>query len=218
MLKLLYGIALEILIYPFYLVSLVLNPLILNNQTKKKKNVIVLHGGWFSRGSLFIILKKRLENLGYTVYVPDYGYHLCKIEKTAEKFDAYIKKNKIGKFIFIGHSLGGLVGLYYYKNYKNKITKFITIGTPFYGTWIARVPSFFSESAKQMKPESLFLKELYKNIRINKNFYAIGSKTDQYVPIKSSKLKKAKNIEVNFVGHSSMLFSKEVFREIKKAL
>lgn len=214
MLKLLSAIVLEILIYPLYLVSLLLSPLIKLNVKKNKKSTILLHGGWFSRGLLYILLKKRLEKLGYAVYIPDYGYHLCKIEKTAEKFDNYIKENKIGKFIFIGHSMGGLIGLYYYKNYKNKITKFISIGTPFYGTWIAKIPSFFSESAKQMISGSLFLENLHKKLRINKNFYSIGSKHDQYVPIKSSKLKKAKNIEVNFIGHSSMLFSKKVFKEI----
>ena len=217
MLNLLFAITMEILIYPFYFVSLVLSPLFKldNSNNQEKKKVIILHGGWFSRGSLFILLKKRLENLDYTVYIPDYGYHLCKIEETAEKFEDYIKKNKIGKFIFIGHSLGGLIGLYYHKNHKNKITKFISLGTPFYGAKIAKIPSFFSESAKQMIPDSLFLKGLHKNIKVNKNFYSIGSKHDQFIPIKSSKLKKAKNIEVNFVGHSSMLFSKEVFREIK---
>lgn len=219
MLKLLSTIVLEILIYPFYLASLVLGPLILDKKIKKsKKPVIVLHGGWFSRGSLFILLKRRLEELGYVVYIPDYSYHLCKIERTAEKFNDYIKKNKIEKFIFIGHSLGGLIGLYYYKHYKNKITKFISLGTPYYGTWVARIPSFFSESAKQMITGSLFLNGLHNDIKINKSFYTIGSRHDQYVPIKSSKLKKAKNLEVNFVGHSSMLFSKKVFKEIKKAL
>lgn len=219
MLNLFFAIVLELVIYPLYLSSLVLNPLMMLNKNinQGKKPVIILHGGWFSRGSFFILLKKRLEYLGYAVYIPDYGYHLGKIKNTAEKLDAYIKKNKIGKFIFIGHSLGGLIGLYYYKNYKNKITKFISLGTPFYGTWIARMPSFFSESASQMIPGSLFLKKLHKG-RINKNVYTLGSKHDQYVSVKSSQLKGAKHITIEGVGHASLLFSNKVFGEIKKVL
>jgi len=219
MLNLFFAIVLEIMIYLLYLVSLVLNPLMRldKNINKGKKPAIILHSGWLSRGLFFILLKKKLEHLGYAVYIPDYGYNLGKIEKSAEELDAYIKKNKIGKFIFIGHSLGGLIGLYYYKNYKNKITKFISLGTPFYGTWIAKIPSFFSESAKQMTHKSLFLKKLHKG-RINKNVYTIGSKHDQYVPVKSSQLRGAKHIIVVGVGHASLVFSNKVFREIKKVL
>lgn len=219
MFKLLSAIVLEVVIYSFYLVSLVLSYLISldKNIKQNKKKTILLHGGWFSRGLFYILMKKRLENLGYKVYVPDYGYHFGRIEEIAGSLDKYIKGNKIKKFVFIGHSLGGLVGLYYYKNYKNNIIKFISIGTPFYGTWLARVSSVFSESAKQMIPGSLFLKKLHKG-RIAKNIYTLGSKHDQYVSVKSSQLRKDNHITIEGVGHLSLLFSNKVFQEIKKVL
>lgn len=217
MLKLLFAISMEILIYPVYLASLILSPLFKLDKTTKNKKVIILHGGWFSRGLVYTLMKKRLENLGYKVYVPDYGYHFGKIEEIAENLDEYIKENKIKKFVFIGHSLGGLVGLYYYRNYKNNITKFISLGTPFYGTWLARIPSVFSESAKQMIPGSLFLKKLHKG-RITKNIYTLGSKHDLYVSVKSSQLRETNHITIEGTGHLSLVFSNKVFKEIKKAL
>ncbi len=219
MFKLLSAIVLEVVIFSFYLISLVLSYLISldNNAKQNKKSTIILHGGWFSSGLFYILMKRRLENLGYAVYIPDYGYHFGKIEEIAEKLDKYIKQNKIKKFVFIGHSLGGLIGLYYCKNYKNNIVKLISIGTPFYGTWLARIPSIFSESAKQMIPGSLFFKKLHKG-RITKDIYTIGSKHDQYIPIKSSQLKRAKHITIEGVGHLSLLFSNKVFQEIKKVL
>ena len=182
----------------------------LKTEKQSKKIPIVLLHGWFTRTLAYGLLKKRLENLGYTVYMPDFGWHLGKVEQ----LEQYLAENKIKKFIFIGHSFGGLIGLYYYKRHPQQIKKFITLGTPYYGTPFAYVCSF-SGGGRQMWPHSAFLKKLHQsNV---KGTYAILGRYDEFVPGQSAKLKGATHLSVRS-GYTWLLFSHEAFQNIQRSL
>jgi len=187
------------------------------NYNAKKKIPIVALPGWLSYNAQLFLLKKRLEKLGYRVYLPKLGLQLGKIENLSEKLSEYLQKHNIDQFIFIGHSLGGIIGMHYYCNNKATITKFIALGTPFYGTNFAR-HMFLSPSIAQIKPNSEFLKTLHKRKITMNQVYSIATLQDGSVPIKSTKLARAHHITVNVHGHNTLIYSKTVFDEIAKIL
>ena len=181
-----------------------------NIKLNGKKNIVILHG-WLAMNPALFLIKKRLEEDGYSVFLPDFGHHLIRIEKIAEKLDRYIKKHGIKDFMLIGHSLGGLIGLYYYYNFDNKIKKFISLGTPYKGV---PLPPLFSHSRFQMRPGSSFLKELDKHKKKLRDFYSLFSKNDAIVDADSSVSKNMKNIHVDCDGHIDLLFSEKVYDKV----
>ena len=207
----------EVTLHILHYICIILIPFIKLNKVKKgdEGNIVLLHG-WMAGSISLFILKMKLEKLGYTVYTPDFSYSSEKIEKLAGKLDRYVKTNKLKNFTLIGHSMGGLIGLYYYQNYKNNISKLISLGCPFHGTDIARI-AFFSESAKQIIPGSKFIRDINKTKKYNK-VYVIESVHDYITSAKSGHLGGAHNIKLKWVGHMSMIVSNEVFGEIKKIL
>ena len=207
----------EIILCVFYIITLI--PLGRMKVLKGKKEVpIVLLHGWLTRSFFLVLLKKRLEHLVYSVHMPDFGGHTGKIDRSSRELHLYIERNGLKKIIFIGYSLGGLIGLHYYFNHKKNIVKFISLGTPFNGTYCAKLTSFFSESAKQMAPGSSFLIKLSKKKIHSHSFYTIGSNHDYIVPYWSSQLKGAHHINIKYEGHLSLVFSRKVFNKIKEII
>ena len=190
-----------------------------NKNVTKQTPIVLLHG-WFASNNEFIELKKRLHKLGYKVYMPNLGFHLEGIERITNKFHKYIKKRNLKNYILIGHSLGGIVGLYYMHKYNSSIKKVIAIGSPLNGTNISYV-GFFSKSTMQLTRKSEFIKKLNKDLNNNlnkidlKNIYSIGSINDPFVPRNSSFLKGANNISTNSVGHIALMFSEDVLRKVE---
>ncbi len=189
-----------------------------NKNITKETQIVLLHG-WFASNNEFIELKKRFHKLGYKVHMPNLGFHLEGVEKIAKKFHKYVQEKALKKYILIGHSLGGVTGLYYYINYKNSIKKIIAIGSPFNGT-NASYFGFFSKSTMQLIRKSKFIENLHKNINVEridlKKLYSISSVNDPLVPENSSFLKGANNISTNSAGHVTLLFSGDVLRKVEK--
>src|SRR3989344_116893 len=188
----------EVTLHILHYICIILIPFIKLNKVKKgdEGNIVLIHG-WMAGSISLFILK-------------------IKIEKLAGKLDKYVKTNKLKNFTLIGHSMGGLIGLYYYQNYKNNISKLISLGCPFHGTDIARI-AFFSESAKQIIPGSKFIRDINKTKKYDR-VYVIESDHDHITSAKSGHLGRAHNIKLKWVGHMSMIVSNGVFREIKKIL
>ena len=162
-------------------------------------------------------LKKRLETLGYVVYVPWLGRYFISIEKIAQKFNDYLNKESITRYILISHSIGGIVGLYHYLIYKPDIVKAIMIGAPFHGAHLYYT-HLISKTASQINMNSTFLTELRKKKLKHKHFYSIGSESDELVSISSTKLEGTKSIIVKKEGHVEMLLSQKVFQTINDIL
>lgn len=79
----------------------------------------------------------------YDVKIFEYDWRLDNM-KAAIALEKFIKDNKYKKVTFVAHSMGGILGsTYIAKDKKNaeKVDKFITLGTPFFGSHKAiRVP------------------------------------------------------------------------------
>ncbi|MDO8610676.1 MAG: fibronectin type III domain-containing protein [bacterium] len=83
-----------------------------------------------------------LKNIGYVLnknyFIFSYDWRK-NISETSNKLDLYLNNNIFNitpnsKIQIIGHSLGGLVGKFWFENNLNKVDKLVTVGTPYLGT------------------------------------------------------------------------------------
>ena len=69
----------------------------------------------------------------YEVRFFSYDWRLS-CQNSARRLDQFIKENGYSRVVLVAHSLGGIVASYYMaENGYDKIEKFISIGTPFFG-------------------------------------------------------------------------------------
>ncbi len=146
------------------------------------------------------------------------------VERSAEqlktKVEAILSEQPDVKITLIGHSLGGLISRYYIQRLggKEKVRRLITIGTPHHGTEAACFG--FGVAAAQIVPGSRFLQELNApgNLDETVPMISIYSDFDQLVyPSTAAVLPSPqKSIEVPYLGHLSLLYSKRVFRAIRE--
>jgi UDP-N-acetylmuramoyl-tripeptide--D-alanyl-D-alanine ligase len=106
-------------------------------KTSRKPAVIILHGwGKEMSGRKYDAIKSSIENLGYTVYAPDFpGFGSEPLDKKVFEFSDYVqfvhdffKKKKLSKAILIGHSFGGRVAIRFAARFPNLVYKLILTG------------------------------------------------------------------------------------------
>jgi triacylglycerol esterase/lipase EstA (alpha/beta hydrolase family) len=190
--------------------------------------VLLLHGYLGTRGSLYI-LERRLHDNGFCVFSFNLGsLNVRDIRSSAfliqRKIETILSQTPVSKIDVIGHSMGGLIGLYYVKKLGGdaKVRKLIMLGTPLRGTWSAlfgvATVGLFSSSAWQLLPRSRFLKELNAGaLPPDVEYYTIAAERDWFIPIASTPLDGA-HATVVPLGHSSLVMSEEVYRHIVWAL
>lgn len=195
--------------------------------------VILLQGFLGTRGVLRP-LENHLKGEGRDVISLDLGFfniadirssaHILqlKIEKIIER---HAQKYGIQQVDIVGHSMGGLIGLYYVKRLggHSRVRNLVTLGTPFNGTWacaLAMLPlGLISKSLWQMLPQSDFLKELRahsKDLHQTK-VVSISAKYDTICPPRSCLLRFAKNQTIA-VGHGGLLMDQRVFEAVSSYL
>lgn len=195
--------------------------------------VLLLQGFMGTRGVLSP-LEKFLRSHGRDVISIDLGFFNVadiressqtlsdKIERIMERFS---KHHEFEKIDIVGHSMGGLIGLYYLKrmNGHRFVNRLIALGAPFNGTWasfLALVPfGAVSKGLWQMLPRSKFLKSLRAHPEEAKEskVYSISAKYDAICPPQSCRLVGAENLSIP-VGHGGLLIDKRVFQMVAKCL
>jgi len=128
------------------------------------------------------------------------------------------------KIDIIGHSMGGLIGLYYVKKLGGhaRVRKLIMMGTPVRGTWAALAGvatlGLWSTSSWQLLPRSRFLDELAQGpIPPGVEVHTIAAARDWVVPLATTRLTGASATTVP-LGHSSLVVSEEVYRRVVHTL
>src|SRR6185436_16763178 len=157
------------------------------------------HGFLGTRGSMFV-LEHRLSRDGICVFSFNLGpFNTRDIRDSAflirRKIESILAQTPIKKIDIIGHSMGGLIGLYYIKRLggHDKVRKLVMLGTPHRGTWsalagIATVGTF-SRSSWQLLPKSRFLRELSEGpLPPGVEFYTIAAVRDWVCPLPSTPL------------------------------
>ncbi|MDB5038733.1 MAG: lipase class 2 [Bacteriovoracaceae bacterium] len=202
-------------------------------RASKLPPIILLQGFMGTRGVL-LPLENHLRASGRDVISIDFGFFNVsdikgsaqllsyKIERLLDRFSGI---HNIQKIQIIGHSMGGLIGLYYVKKLGGHriVDKLITLGAPFNGTWTSLLGLFpfgvFSKGIWQMLPTSDFLKKLQKKTSevYETEVISISAKYDSICPPKTCHLPGATN-EILNVGHASLLMDKKVFDAIDRHL
>ena len=190
--------------------------------------VLLLHGYLGTRGSMYI-LERRLAEDGHCVFSFNLGaFNIRDIRTSAflihRKVEAILAQTTVKKIDIVGHSMGGLIGLYYVKKLggHEKVRKLVMMGTPIKGTWVALLGvatvGFFSSSSWQLLPGSSFLRELQQGaLPESVDYYTIAASRDWVCPPASTPIDGAEPISVP-LGHSSLVVSDEVYRHVRLLL
>lgn len=190
--------------------------------------VLIIHGFLGTRGSMYMLERRLVEdgfvcvsfNLG-TLNVRDIRRSAFLIHRKIERILAQTPSQKID---IIGHSMGGLIGLYYVKKLGGhaRVRKLIMMGTPVRGTWAALAGvltlGLWSTSSWQLLPRSRFLDELAQgSIPPGVEVSAIAAARDWVVPLGTTRLPGTSSMTVP-LGHSSLVVSEEVYRRVVHTL
>ncbi len=190
--------------------------------------VLLIHGFLGTRGSMYI-LERRLNDDGVCVFTFNLGVlNTRDIRSSAflihRKIEAILTQARVDKIDVVGHSMGGLIGLYYVKKLggHEKVRKLVMMGTPVEGTWSALLGvatvGLMSPSSWQILPRSSFLEELRRGaLPPAVRYYSIAAQRDWVCPPASTVLDGARHVEVP-LGHSSLVVSGEVYRRVIEAL
>lgn len=195
-----------------------------DNLDPEKAPILLIHGFLGTRGSMYL-LERRLVDDGYCVF----SFNLGTLNSRDIRRSAFLIHRKIERILaqtpweqidVLGHSMGGLIGLYYIKKLggHSRVRKLIMMGTPINGTWAALAGIFtlglWSTSSWQLLPRSRFLDELNQgSLPPEVDVYTVAAARDWVCPLPSTRLRGASAVTVP-MGHSSLVVSPEVYRRI----
>lgn len=186
--------------------------------------ILLIHGFLGTRGSMYLLERRLIED-GFVVVSFNIGaLNVRDIRRSAflihRKIERILAESPGQKIDVIGHSMGGLIGLYYVKKLggDQRVRKLIMMGSPARGTWIALAGvatlGWWSTSSWQLIPRSRFLDELAQgHIPTGTEVYTIAAARDWIVPPERTRITGANATTVP-LGHSSLVVSEDVYKRI----
>ncbi len=190
---------------------------------EKHTPIILLHGLFQNRSCLYW-LQHQLRTSGYTrilsINTPPWRDLEALTEELAKKIDELHIKWQTEKVILIGHSMGGMIARNYIQNRggAKHANALITIGSPHHGSKLA--PFAVSPMGKTLLPGSEFLRQ-FNSVEWPQEVKALALYTryDNIVlPAESAKMAGAKHVELDGMGHTSLLFHPKSMQAVTTAL
>ncbi|HUH05298.1 MAG TPA: alpha/beta fold hydrolase [Kofleriaceae bacterium] len=190
--------------------------------------VLLIHGFLGTRGSMYL-LERRLQEDGLTVFSFNLGtLNTRDIRRSAflihRKIERILAQTPVDKIDIIGHSMGGLIGLYYIKKLggHTRVRKLLMIGSPVKGSWTALLGigllGLLSTSSWQLLPRSGFLDELaLGDLPPEVEVHTVAAARDWVCPLPSTRLRGAYAVTVP-LGHSSLVVSPLVYKRLMAIL
>jgi pimeloyl-ACP methyl ester carboxylesterase len=190
--------------------------------------VLLIHGYMATRGSLHL-LERHLTDRGHIVISYPLGFpvNLGDIRDSAgliaRKVESIVAQTGVTEIDVVGHSLGGLVGLFYLKRLggRHRVRRLIMLGTPTQGTWSALlglVTAPLGRASLQLLPGSPFLRELGEMpLPKGADVVSIGAVRDWLAPVSSTVLDGVRHIALP-TGHSGLLVDAEVAQVVADLL
>ena len=184
-----------------------------------ERPVLLIHGYLATRGSLHL-LERNLSRRGHVVMSYKLGpINLGDIRDSAgliaRKVESIVAQTGVTQVDIVGHSMGGLVGLYYLKRLggRHRVHRLVLLGTPARGTWSALlglITAPLGLASLQLLPGSPFLRELQEMpLPDGVDVVSIGAERDWLAPLGSTVLQGVRHISVA-TGHSGLLVEEDV--------
>jgi len=190
--------------------------------------VLLIHGFLGTRGSMYL-LERRLVEDGFVVVSFNIGtLNVRDIRRSAflihRKIERVLAQTPWQKIDIVGHSMGGLIGLYYAKKLggHHRVRKLVMMGTPIHGTWAALAGvvtlGLWSTSSWQLLPRSRFLDELMSGpMPPGVELHSLSAARDWVVPLQRTRFSGAQTTTVP-LGHSSLVVAEDVYRRLAAIL
>ncbi len=194
------------------------------NLDPSKPPVLLIHGFLGTRGSMYM-LERRLVDDGFVVVSFNIGtLNVRDIRRSAfmihRKIERVLAQTPYQKIDIIGHSMGGLIGLYFVKKLggHERVRKLVMMGTPVRGTWVALAGvatlGLWSTSSWQLLPRSRFLDELAQGpLPPEVEITTLAAARDWVVPLKTTRLRGTSAVTVP-LGHSSLVVADDVYQRV----
>jgi pimeloyl-ACP methyl ester carboxylesterase len=201
---------------------------VFSEVTPEAPPVLLIHGFLGTRGSMYM-LERRLVEDGFVVVSFNIGtLNVRDIRRSAflihRKIERILAQTPSQRIDILGHSMGGLIGLYYIKKLGGhaRVRKLIMMGTLVRGTWSALAGvltlGLWSTSSWQLLPRSRFLDELAQGpMPPGVEIHTIAAARDWVVPLPTTRLAGANAVTVP-LGHSSLVVSEDVYRRVVNTL
>lgn len=195
-----------------------------DNVDDRHPPVLLIHGFLGTRGSMYP-LERRLADEGLCVFSFNLGaLNSRDIRASAflihRKIESILSQTSVQRIDIVGHSMGGLIGLYYIKKLggQARVRRLVMMGTPVRGTWAALAGvatlGLWSKSSWQLLPRSRFLDELNQGaLPPEVDIFTLAAARDWVCPLPTTRLRGATAVTVR-MGHSSLVVSEEVFSRI----
>ena len=176
--------------------------------------VLLLHGYLATRGSLHL-LERRLTERGHLVFTYRIGpINIGGIRQSAgliaRKVEALVTQTPVKKVNIVGHSMGGLVGLYFVKclGGRDRVNKLVLLGSPLSGTWSAvlgLVTAPLGRASMELLPSSSVLRELRERpMPAFVDVVTVSGDRDFFAPEESARMTGARHVRVD-ASHSGLL-------------
>ncbi len=185
--------------------------------------IILLHGLFHNR-ACWLWIAYRLRQMGltsiYTLNLPPWKDLETLTERVAQKVDALRHAGGSDQVHLVGHSMGGIIARNYLqlRGGAGKVGRCIFLGTPNQGSKLA--PFAVSGLGKLLLPGSDFLQHLESApLPFGTEFISLSSRHDNLViPCEAARWAPAQNIELQGIGHTTLLYHPEVLRHLSTAL
>lgn len=198
-------------------------PKLPTTESSARPPIILLHGLFQNRSCLFW-LQHRLRAAGYqqviSINTPPWRDMETLTESLTKTVDELRIKLKVEKVVLIGHSMGGMIARNYVQNRGGAAYTqgMITLGAPHHGSKLA--PFALSAMGKTLLPGSAFLRQFNSVTWPNETqAVSIYTRYDNVVlPAESGKMDGAQSIELDGMGHTSLLFHPRSLQAVLGAL
>lgn len=160
---------------------------------------------WFNLNIRHIYWKLYLEKRGFRVYIVNFSIWKGAFENSAVRLKKYMEKRDLNDVTLVGISSGAITSLLYLEEKEGwkRVSRFIAVGAPFHGTWIAIIISFL-KSGRELLPKSRLIQKISALKLSNPNkIICIRAKFDEMVPT-GAVLPNTKGITIKAFGHNNL--------------